>query len=53
MFRWHQSVSSLENHKIPVNAACRVGICGSCKTKVLSGNYITSSTMTLTAEEIT
>ncbi|MBG6247770.1 NADH oxidoreductase [Candidatus Symbiopectobacterium sp. PLON1] len=45
-------LAALESHKIPVNAACRAGVCGSCKTKVLSGDYTTSSTMTLTAEEI-
>lgn len=45
-------LSALEQNKQPVIAACRAGVCGSCKTRVLSGNYITSSTMTLTAEEI-
>ncbi len=45
-------LAALESHKITVNAACRAGVCGSCKTKVLSGDYTTSSTMTLTAEEI-
>lgn len=45
-------LSALEQNKQPVIAACRAGVCGSCKTKVLSGNYTTSSTMTLTAEEI-
>lgn len=45
-------LAALESHKIPVNAACRAGVCGSCKTKVLSGDYTTSSTMTLTADEI-
>ncbi|EKT55976.1 NADH oxidoreductase [Providencia sneebia] len=45
-------LSALEEHKQPVIAACRAGVCGSCKTKILSGNYTTSSTMTLTPEEI-
>ncbi|EOD8959406.1 NADH oxidoreductase [Providencia stuartii] len=45
-------LSALEQNKQPVIAACRAGVCGSCKTKVLSGNYTTSSTMTLTEEEI-
>ncbi len=45
-------LSALEQNKQPVIAACRAGVCGSCKTKVLSGNYTTSSTMTLTEAEI-
>ncbi|MEQ5317127.1 NADH oxidoreductase [Providencia vermicola] len=45
-------LSALEQNKQPVIAACRAGVCGSCKTKVLSGNYTTTSTMTLTAAEI-
>lgn len=43
---------ALEQHKIPVAAACRAGVCGSCKTQILSGDYTTTSTMTLTADEI-
>ncbi|MCW2255543.1 NADH oxidoreductase Hcr [Providencia alcalifaciens] len=45
-------LSALEQNKQQVVAACRAGVCGSCKTKVLSGNYTTTSTMTLTAEDI-
>lgn len=45
-------LSALEQNKQPVIAACRAGVCGSCKTKVLSGNYTTTSTMTLTEAEI-
>lgn len=45
-------LSALEQNKQPVIAACRAGVCGSCKTKVLSGKYTTTSTMTLTKEEI-
>ncbi|GAB1437683.1 NADH oxidoreductase [Providencia sp.] len=45
-------LSALEQNKQPVIAACRAGVCGSCKTKILSGNYTTSSTMTLTESEI-
>lgn len=45
-------LSALEQNKQPVIAACRAGVCGSCKTKVLSGNYTTTSTMTLTQDEI-
>ncbi|CCJ97573.1 NADH oxidoreductase hcr [Cronobacter malonaticus 507] len=37
---------------MPVNAACRAGVCGCCKTRVLSGEYSVTSTMTLTEQEI-
>ncbi|SQJ22976.1 NADH oxidoreductase hcr [Serratia rubidaea] len=45
-------LAALESHRLPVTAACRAGVCGSCKTRVLDGDYTTSSTMTLTPEEI-
>ncbi|VEB99221.1 NADH oxidoreductase hcr [Cedecea lapagei] len=45
-------LAALESNSVPVNAACRAGVCGCCKTKVLSGDYTVSSTMTLTEEEI-
>ncbi|MCO7262159.1 NADH oxidoreductase [Dickeya zeae] len=45
-------LAALESHQLPVNAACRAGVCGSCKTRILSGHYTTTSTMTLTPEEI-
>ncbi|MGV6989837.1 NADH oxidoreductase [Testudinibacter sp. P80/BLE/0925] len=45
-------LSALEENNIPVIAACRTGICGSCKTKVLQGEYETSTTGPLTAQEI-
>lgn len=45
-------LAAMEMNKVPVNAACRAGVCGSCKTRILSGDYTTSSTMTLTTEEI-
>ncbi|MCS2163298.1 NADH oxidoreductase [Scandinavium sp. H11S7] len=44
-------LEALESNTVPVNAACRAGVCGSCKTQVLSGEYTVTSTMTLTAEE--
>jgi NADH oxidoreductase Hcr len=37
---------------VPVTVACRAGVCGCCKTKVVSGDYTVSSTMTLTDAEI-
>ncbi|PXW55366.1 NADH oxidoreductase Hcr [Grimontella sp. AG753] len=45
-------LEALESNKVPVNAACRAGVCGSCKTKVVSGKYSVTSTMTLTPQEI-
>ncbi|PWC17329.1 NADH oxidoreductase [Brenneria corticis] len=45
-------LAALEANKAPVLAACRAGVCGSCKTRILSGDYHTDSTMTLTPEEI-
>lgn len=45
-------LAALESNSVPVNAACRAGVCGSCKTKVESGEYMVSSTMTLSETEI-
>lgn len=45
-------LTALESNSVPVNAACRAGVCGCCKTKVISGGYSVTSTMTLTEEEI-
>lgn len=43
---------ALEQNKVPVIAACRAGVCGSCKTKIVKGDYTATSQMTLTADEI-
>lgn len=45
-------LAAMEQHGIPVTAACRAGVCGSCKTRVLSGDYQTTSQMTLTEDDI-
>ncbi|EDH5631815.1 NADH oxidoreductase [Salmonella enterica subsp. enterica serovar 13,23:y:e,n,z15] len=45
-------LEALESNKVPVAAACRAGVCGCCKTKVVSGDYTVSSTMTLNEAEI-
>lgn len=45
-------LAAMELNKLPVVAACRAGVCGSCKTQVITGDYTQSSQMTLTAEEI-
>lgn len=43
---------ALEQHDAPVFAVCRAGVCGSCKVKVLSGEYDTTSQLALTEDEI-
>ena len=45
-------LEALESNKVPVTVACRAGVCGCCKTQVISGEYTVSSTMTLTEQEI-
>lgn len=45
-------IDALESAKVPVIAACRSGICGSCKCKVTSGDFIRTSSETLTEQEI-
>jgi len=42
----------LENNGVPIIGACRAGVCGSCKCKVTKGKVNSTSTETLTAEEI-
>ncbi len=48
----HLLLDALESNKVPVTVACRAGVCGCCKTKVVSGKYSVTSTMTLTDAEI-
>ncbi|PJG83532.1 NADH oxidoreductase [Caviibacterium pharyngocola] len=45
-------LAALEEHKQPIIAACRSGICGSCKTKIIRGDYETDSQATLTETDI-
>lgn len=45
-------LQAMESNQVPVNAACREGVCGCCKTQILSGEYSVNSTMTLTEQEI-
>lgn len=45
-------LAAMEANALPVNAACRAGVCGSCKTRILEGDYTTTSSMTLTPAEI-
>ncbi|NDL61778.1 NADH oxidoreductase [Acerihabitans arboris] len=46
-------LAALEARGIAVNAACRAGVCGCCKTRIAQGQYRTTSAMTLSAQEIT
>jgi len=45
-------LNAMEAHKLPVVAACRSGVCGSCKTKVVSGSVEVVTNGPLTADEI-
>lgn len=45
-------LAAMEQHGLPVAAACRAGVCGSCKTRIISGDYETTSRMTLTDADI-
>lgn len=42
----------LDQGKVPLIAACRSGICGSCKCRVNKGHVVSSSHATLTSQEI-
>ena len=50
--RGHSLLQAMESNQVPVNAACREGVCGCCKTQIVSGEYNVNSTMTLTEQEI-
>jgi len=45
-------LDGIESEKLPINAACRSGVCGACKCQVLSGTTESSSKMALTTDEI-
>ena len=45
-------LDSLLEQQAPVIAACRAGVCGACKVKVIEGDVSSTSQMNLTAEEI-
>lgn len=42
----------LEASGVPLIAACRAGVCGSCKCKVISGQVERASTATLTEDDL-
>ncbi len=45
-------LDALESANLPVIAACRSGICGSCKCRVTQGTFTRTSTQTLTQQEL-
>ncbi|WP_281646921.1 hybrid-cluster NAD(P)-dependent oxidoreductase [Parendozoicomonas sp. Alg238-R29] len=45
-------VDTLMAQKAPVVAACRAGVCGACKVKIIDGEVESGSQMTLTPQEI-
>lgn len=45
-------LETMESNKVPINAACRGGVCGCRKTQILEGEYSVNSNMPLTSEEI-
>ncbi len=42
----------MEREGLPIIGACRTGVCGSCKCKVLSGIVESSSSIPLTPDEV-
>lgn len=44
-------LEAMETNQIAVETACRTGVCGCCKTQVLSGRYTTQSQQTLSEAE--
>jgi len=42
----------MEPGGVPIIGACRSGVCGSCKCKVVEGDVERLSTATLTPEEV-
>ena len=45
-------LEALEHEAVPIFGACRSGVCGSCKCKVTEGETESTSTATLTDDEI-
>lgn len=45
-------LEAMEKNAFDIVAACRSGVCGCCKTQIVSGDYQTSSHQTLTDEEV-
>lgn len=45
-------LEGIEAQGLPIIAACRNGVCGACKCQVTAGSVVTSSTATLTTDEV-
>lgn len=45
-------LEAMESEGLPIIGACRAGVCGSCKCKVVEGSVTSSSQMSLTPEQI-
>lgn len=45
-------LQAMENNHLPITAACRAGVCGCCKTRILAGRHSSTSVMTLSPQEI-
>ncbi|MGL4898533.1 MAG: 2Fe-2S iron-sulfur cluster-binding protein, partial [Shewanella sp.] len=45
-------LAAMEQHNLPVFAACRAGVCGSCKVQIIEGEVDTTSQSGLTQAEI-
>ena len=45
-------LDAMEKEGLPIIGACRSGVCGSCKCKVTGGETVSSSTATLTPQEV-
>jgi len=45
-------LASLEDAGVPIVAACRAGVCGACKCKLVSGEVESTSQATLTDDDI-
>ncbi len=54
-FEWEESFDNLldfaEDKGIPIENVCRVGICGTCKTRLLSGEVSMSTEEGLSEED--
>lgn len=52
LFAEQSVLEGIEAEGLPIIAACRSGVCGACKCKVIKGETVSSSSMTLSPAEI-
>ncbi|ROS05410.1 NADH oxidoreductase Hcr [Sinobacterium caligoides] len=45
-------LTALEDNEVPIIAACRSGVCGSCKCKITAGEVVSTSQGALSNEEV-